>query len=448
MFDARMETPGQISICPNPEERFVQDRKKKATPVSAVDLCMASGQLGVGHEGGELKYFKWSDNERTRPALAIHRDIQAVPLDATVYQNPGWQFHFQSTAHRATILACKVSSALGLLVACDTAGTVSLTDCSDEPEVLFVAKIASSPIRSVQFAFLGDILLAPRSLERTWAQSDFEQDVFALRDCSCIVCYMEDSSVVILNLRGERMIQGGEGQVLPKGPGRGVTMQTLNESGAPTRGLYRWKAFRFRPLTNKPEKTEVARRESRETTAEPETDAEAKGRGAADTKGRKRRGKAVEEEEDDVLAMAAAQMESKLKKKHEAAPKARGGREEAPKTGRRTGRTLANAPSTNERGGGEGEDGPLGTLEEARYLLTVTRNNLRVYQTRSVLDGKRQRLRKGKLPGDERGEIVYASAFEAESGSGVVCLLDTGAVYTYSCPGMLLLHKVRAREWG
>lgn len=75
-FDGRMETPGQISICPNPEDRYFSERKKKMGSVTKMDMCLASGQLVVGHDNGEVRFYKWSDVERTRPGFAIHKDIQ------------------------------------------------------------------------------------------------------------------------------------------------------------------------------------------------------------------------------------------------------------------------------------------------------------------------------------------------------------------------------------
>lgn len=235
LFDARMAVPGQVGVVPNPEEKFVHERRKKMGAAVAVDLCLTSGKVAVGHDNGEVRFYRWSDSERTRPAMAIHKDLNSVPLDSTVYQQPGWQFHFISTAHRAPVTCLSFSSALGMMVAGDQAGFVSLTDCGDEPEVLFVVRAMSTAtqIRSVRFLFLGDLMnpKAAKLPEPTYAHVDMERDPFTLRALCRIAVLTEEGAVGILDLAGAT-VSGKEGRfVVPKHKAEGLAMHPIDRDG-------------------------------------------------------------------------------------------------------------------------------------------------------------------------------------------------------------------------
>lgn len=209
----------------------------------------------------------------------------------------------------------------------------------------------------------------------------------------------------------------------------------------PCKPLYRWRAFKQRDLTKK--KAEEAPPPPQPDLLEDNPAFEADMGSERGAKKKKKKKVGNDDDDDDLLAAAAASRATGSRARR---PRGAGAEEDeaaGPSTGRtgargrsvRAGVKTAASSSATNLFAGEGEDGPLGPLQESPYVLAVTNRALRLYETRRIMWGKRGAVRKGK-PAEE---LLFASPFMADSGAGVACLTASGNLQTWSCPGLLPL---------
>ena len=136
VWDSTTQVPSLLCVVPSSSSVLgsTSDTVERLRPVSAMDVCPASGLLTVGHVGGDVRMYQFSD--RPESVRKVILDESLVPYDTLCAQGPGFQFVLKYGMHAHDITAVCLASRMRLLAVGDGAGVVSGVDLT-APQVLF-----------------------------------------------------------------------------------------------------------------------------------------------------------------------------------------------------------------------------------------------------------------------------------------------------------------------
>lgn len=93
-------------------------------------LCAISGLLAVGHDKGEVRLYRFSQQGATVGSVTLTVPMEAAPTaeDEARHQPPGFHLLLVAKLHSAPVQALSMCSAAGLLAVGDSSGSLSVLD--------------------------------------------------------------------------------------------------------------------------------------------------------------------------------------------------------------------------------------------------------------------------------------------------------------------------------
>lgn len=143
MWDTTAQVPAFLSSLPSASA----SGQERLRPVSSLAVCPVSGLMAVGHSGGAVRVYQFSD--RPQAVRRATLDESLVPYDTLLAQPGGMQYVLKYSTHAADITAVALATRLQLLVVGDADGCVSVVDLM-QPQRLFTAvPVQGSAVRSL-----------------------------------------------------------------------------------------------------------------------------------------------------------------------------------------------------------------------------------------------------------------------------------------------------------
>jgi hypothetical protein len=109
-------------------------QQERLKAVVSFDVCPASGLLAVGHAGGDVRVYQFTDRPQSVRRCSI--DESLVPYDTMLVQPAGFQYILKYSTHSVDCTAVSLASKLRLLTVGDCQGGVSAVDLT-APQRLF-----------------------------------------------------------------------------------------------------------------------------------------------------------------------------------------------------------------------------------------------------------------------------------------------------------------------
>jgi hypothetical protein len=122
VWDATAQVPRLLAALPA-AAAAAQERLRAVTTLEA---CPFSGLLCVGHAGGDVRLYQFSD--RPQAVRRASLDESLVPYDTALAQPAGWQYVLRYSTHSADVTALALPSRLKVLAVGDASGAVSVVD--------------------------------------------------------------------------------------------------------------------------------------------------------------------------------------------------------------------------------------------------------------------------------------------------------------------------------
>ncbi|KAH7619656.1 hypothetical protein Ndes2526B_g06639 [Nannochloris sp. 'desiccata'] len=109
-------------------------QQERLRAVTCFDVCPASGLLAVGHAGGDVRVYQFTDRPQSVRRASI--DESLVPYDTMLVQPAGFQYILKYSTHSVDCTAVSLASKMRLLAVGDCHGGVSALDLT-APQRLF-----------------------------------------------------------------------------------------------------------------------------------------------------------------------------------------------------------------------------------------------------------------------------------------------------------------------
>ena len=109
-------------------------QQERLRAVTCFDVCPASGLVAVGHAGGDVRVYQFTDRPQSVRRASI--DESLVPYDTMLVQPAGFQYILKYSTHSVDCTAVSLASKMRLLAVGDCQGGVSAVDLT-APQRLF-----------------------------------------------------------------------------------------------------------------------------------------------------------------------------------------------------------------------------------------------------------------------------------------------------------------------
>lgn len=109
-------------------------QQERLRAVTCFDVCPASGLLAVGHAGGDVRIYQFTDRPQSVRRASI--DESLVPYDTMLAQPAGFQYILKYSTHSVDCTAVSLASKMRVLAVGDCEGGVSAVDLT-APQRLF-----------------------------------------------------------------------------------------------------------------------------------------------------------------------------------------------------------------------------------------------------------------------------------------------------------------------
>ncbi|KAL4458921.1 hypothetical protein ABPG75_013786 [Micractinium tetrahymenae] len=185
--------------------------QERLRAVTAMEVDPFSGIVMVGHAGGDVRLYQFSDTPQ-----AVHRmniDEALIPYENVGLQPAGFQYILRYSTHSSDISSVALATKLKLAAVADESGSLSLLDLL-QPAQLFSSRVMQQGV--VHAAFGRHVVPGPKD------EPGVERVVLFLAGA--------DSSVSMVGLdRGEPIGHG----MRPKNASRPLALSLLDASGIP-----------------------------------------------------------------------------------------------------------------------------------------------------------------------------------------------------------------------
>ncbi|PSC76739.1 R-Tomsyn-like family [Micractinium conductrix] len=205
VWDATTQVPEQLLTIP------ASAGQERLRAVTALEVCPFSGLVIVGHQGGDVRLYQFSDSQQT-----VHRinvDETLMPYENVAAQPAGFQYVLRYSTHAADITAVSLATKLKLAAVADEGGTLSLLDLL-QPAQLFSTRVMAQPVAHAVFG--------SHVIPGVKEEPDVERVVLFLAGA--------DSSLCMVGLDSGEPIGHG---MRPKNASRPLALALLDATGIP-----------------------------------------------------------------------------------------------------------------------------------------------------------------------------------------------------------------------
>lgn len=157
VWDATAQVP--VLLVTIPSSAAAGNERLKA--VTGIDVCPVSGLLAVGHAGGDVRLFQFSD--RPQAVRRASLDESLVPYDNLLAQPAGFQYILKYSNHSSDCTALRLASRMRVLVVGDTSGAVSAVDLSTPQRLFHTVPVTGQAVSKLEVAPAA----APKTAEQT-----------------------------------------------------------------------------------------------------------------------------------------------------------------------------------------------------------------------------------------------------------------------------------------
>lgn len=133
VWDAVAQVPSLLTTVPS---AGAATREERLRAITALEVCPVSGILAVGHAGGDVRVYQFSDKPQAVRRATL--DESLVPYDTLVPQPAGFQYILKYNAHATDITALSLPTQLAACCIGDSSGILSFLDLMN-PQRMFVA---------------------------------------------------------------------------------------------------------------------------------------------------------------------------------------------------------------------------------------------------------------------------------------------------------------------
>ncbi|BDA45161.1 hypothetical protein COCOBI_06-6410 [Coccomyxa sp. Obi] len=211
----------------------------KLRPVSAMQVCVASGWLVVAHEKGEVRVYQFSPHAQDVTCIHIDNSSKGPPERSTARQPAGYQAVLRANLHEAAVSAVCIASKAGLVALGDASGDLSGLNLA-RPAVEFYKHLSDQPIATAEFGLHNFVPVK--------SSSDRRRDLADTPVEARLSLYVgtADCALTVLDARhGEPLGIGRDTWLRPKHPDAALGLALLDAAGCPLRapagpGLLPW----------------------------------------------------------------------------------------------------------------------------------------------------------------------------------------------------------------
>lgn len=205
VWDATMQVPELLLTIP------MAAGQERLRAVTAMEVDPFSGLVIVGHAGGDVRLYQFTDAPQTVHRMNI--DETLLPYENVGLQPAGFQYILRYSTHSTDITAVALASKLKLAAVADESGTLSLLDLL-QPSQLFSTRVMPQAV--VQAAFGSHVIPGAKD------EMDVERVMLFLAG--------SDSSLCMVGLDAGEPV----GHVMrPKNASRPLALTLLDGSGIP-----------------------------------------------------------------------------------------------------------------------------------------------------------------------------------------------------------------------
>ncbi|EFN53326.1 hypothetical protein CHLNCDRAFT_137041 [Chlorella variabilis] len=206
VWDATVQVPELLLTVP------ATAGQERLRAVTAMEVCPFSGIVIVGHQGGDVRLYQFTESAQSVQRMNI--DETLLPYGNVGHQAGGFQYIMRYSTHSADVTAVALATKLKLAAVTDAGGNLSLLDLL-QPAQLFSTRAMSQPV--AQLVFGSHVIPGP-----TKEDPGVERVVLFLAGA--------DSSACMVGLdRGEPIGR----PMRPKNASRPLAMALLDPSGIP-----------------------------------------------------------------------------------------------------------------------------------------------------------------------------------------------------------------------